>query len=73
MLSSEQPMKTPYRLRLVEMEEIEKAVVGVARGFVWDSTPQGHEYWATVYRNLLDLEAQARMIEADEQPCLPAL
>jgi hypothetical protein len=28
--------------------------------FSWGATPQGAEYWATVFRNLMDLEVRER-------------
>jgi hypothetical protein len=71
MQSSE--MRTPYRLRVLDYADIGRAQSALAGGFVWDSTPQGHAFWQKVYNALEDIEVQAKMILADEQPCLPAL
>ena len=70
MQSSEQPMKTPYELRVIDTDEIEKALVGIVSGFVWDSTPQGHAYWQGVYNALTHIQSQAALVLADNEPCL---
>ncbi len=33
-------------------KELDEAINGIACGFVWLNSPQGHEYWSEVHRNL---------------------
>lgn len=52
----------------VEIRDIKKlneALEGILHGFIWNSTPQGSDYWNEVYDNLISIWDRAiDMVEA---------
>lgn len=63
-------MSDEKKLEVHDIEQLEQAAEGVFNSFWWESTEEGHDYWAEVYEKLLSIANSARTGEPrDDLEC----
>lgn len=53
-------MPDEKKLEVHDIEQLEQAAEGLVNSFWWESTEEGHDYWASVYEKLLSIANSAR-------------
>ena len=53
-------MSDKKKLEVYDIEQLEQTAIGLFNSFWWESTEEGHDYWAKVHSKLISIAHSAR-------------
>lgn len=48
-------MSSPGDTQILNFDELERAINGLFYAFLWKTSPQGHDYWYKVHKQLVEI------------------